>query len=372
MSMRWKAALAAIVTFTATTFVQAQTLRVGGSAPELKIDKWVKGEPVTEFQDGKVYVVEFWATWCGPCVQSIPHLTKLQEKYADKGLTIVGITSAETGNDFDQIVSKVESFAAEKKMGYTVAIENPKGERPTSVNYMQAANQRGIPAAFIVDGNQRIAYIGHPLNPAFDTTLSQVIAGEFNMESALREANDAAKAEAKIAEVRKKGDPILAEVNTMMGEGNFSGALARVDDVVRLDSDIYGQVAFTKFQFLMGHPDETVRDQAGALKYAETLMNDLASGNATLQNQLAWVLATMPEAPEGAAPLAVRLGENAVKLTTWSDADYVDTLAAAYNANSQHDMAVKTQMKAIETATNDQQKAEFQQRLEQYQAKLAG
>ena len=53
---------------------------------------FVKGEPV-EFTPGKVYVVEFWATWCPPCKDSIPHLTELSKKYEDQGVVIIGITN---------------------------------------------------------------------------------------------------------------------------------------------------------------------------------------------------------------------------------------------------------------------------------------
>src|SRR5947208_1155637 len=51
----------------------APTLHVGDRAPGLSVSKWLKGEPVTQFQPGKVYVVEFWATWRQPCIKSIPH-----------------------------------------------------------------------------------------------------------------------------------------------------------------------------------------------------------------------------------------------------------------------------------------------------------
>ena len=72
----------------------AQALDVGDPVPELAISKVIKGDDVkgTYKDRGQITVVEFWATWCGPCRQSIPHLTELQKKYADKNVRIIGIT----------------------------------------------------------------------------------------------------------------------------------------------------------------------------------------------------------------------------------------------------------------------------------------
>ncbi len=69
---------------------------VGKDAASLelgKIDAWVNGEPLTDADlKGKVVFLDFWAVWCGPCIATFPHLKEWQEKYADKGLVMVGLT----------------------------------------------------------------------------------------------------------------------------------------------------------------------------------------------------------------------------------------------------------------------------------------
>src|SRR5258708_6041353 len=68
----------------------ATALEIGDKAPKLAGVAWVKGEAPAE--SGKITVVEFWATWCGPCRVSIPHLSGLQKLYGDK-IQILGIST---------------------------------------------------------------------------------------------------------------------------------------------------------------------------------------------------------------------------------------------------------------------------------------
>jgi thiol-disulfide isomerase/thioredoxin len=108
----------------------AQTLNVGDPAPALPVAKWVKGQPVKQFEKGKVYVVEFWATWCGPCRQTIPHLTKLAEKYKDK-VTVIGVSVWERADEEDPNahIQRVEKFVQDMgdKMNYVVAVDGAEG-----------------------------------------------------------------------------------------------------------------------------------------------------------------------------------------------------------------------------------------------------
>lgn len=138
-----------------------QTLKVGSPAPSLSIAEWVQGSPVTSFESGKVYVVEFWATWCGPCKVSMPHIAKLQEKYGDK-LHVIGVSD----EDPDTVKSFMESEHPTMTnktwadvANYTIAIDKSAG---TNQDYMLAAGQNGIPCAFLVGKDGDIRWIGHP------------------------------------------------------------------------------------------------------------------------------------------------------------------------------------------------------------------
>ena len=111
-------------------------LKVGSPAPALDLE-WVQGKVENLSDASKTYVVEFWATWCGPCMRSIPHLNELSLKYKTKGLVIMGIS--------DETMGKVKPFVTKKgsAMSYPVAIDT--SEKATTKNWREAAKQDGIP-----------------------------------------------------------------------------------------------------------------------------------------------------------------------------------------------------------------------------------
>lgn len=156
----------------AATAQPAATLKVGDPAPALAQGKYVQGEPVAAFEKGKVYVVEFWATWCGPCRTVIPHVNKLQEKHRDKGLVVIGQNVWQRG---ENVEGDVTAFV--KQMGgdmtYRVAFDR---EGAMSETWMKAAGRKGIPAAFVVDREGKIAWIGHPAS-GLDAAVEKALGG---------------------------------------------------------------------------------------------------------------------------------------------------------------------------------------------------
>ena len=149
---------------------------VGDKAKPLQIAKWIKGKPV-DMAKGKgknIYVVEFWATWCPPCVASIPHLTAMQKKYAKKGVTFISIT--------DEAAGTVQKFVDRQgdKMDFTVAIDK---DGKTSAAYMGAFGVGGIPHAFIVDKAGDIVWHGHPMD-GLEQTIDGVLDGTYDVASA--------------------------------------------------------------------------------------------------------------------------------------------------------------------------------------------
>ena len=150
----------------------ADSLKLGDPAPKLQVAKWVQGEPVTQFETGKVYVVEFWATWCGPCKVSIPHLNELSQKFKDKGVVVIGQDCLEEDE------SLVAPFV--KKMGtnmtYRVALDDKsKVENGAmATTWLDAAGQNGIPTR--VCGEQTGA---HRLDRASDGNGGEAFRGYF-------------------------------------------------------------------------------------------------------------------------------------------------------------------------------------------------
>jgi thiol-disulfide isomerase/thioredoxin len=89
---------------------QQQDLMVGQKGPELKLSSWMNGEVKPEQMKGKIVVLDFWATWCGPCLAAIPHTNEIAKKYKDQGVVVVGICGSNSGQDTMAEVAQARSI----------------------------------------------------------------------------------------------------------------------------------------------------------------------------------------------------------------------------------------------------------------------
>ena len=147
----------------------AFAVKVGDQAPELQIAAWIKNGPAT-IAAGKgktIYIIEFWATGCKPCLAAMPNLHQIQEQYKNQGVTIIGI-STETAD-------VVRNFTAGKAINYKIAVDD---NQKTYRRYM--SGNGNIPATFIIDKSGTVAWIGHPLD--ISLPLKRIVTGKFDIK----------------------------------------------------------------------------------------------------------------------------------------------------------------------------------------------
>ena len=351
---RTLATLAAVACSAPGLALAEASLKVGDPAPPLKVGAWVQGDAVKEFSRDNVYVVEFWATWCGPCIATIPHLDELHETLKDKGVVFIGQNCMEEG-----AADKVPPFVKKmgEKMSYRVATDDTSSDEKgfMAVNWMQAAEQNGIPCAFVVGKDGRIAWIGHPAGLKADL-LEEVVAGTFDTEKA-------AAAQKKQAEAMEALMKVGQELNDAMGAGDWDKAGSIVDQLEKDRPEMADQLTGVRLGIGMrsGNSDLVVKS---AGKFLEGPMG----AEPQALNQIAWGIATELRNPsKEALALAEKAASRGVEKTESKNGALLDTLARVQFMQGRKDDAVKTQERAIEAA-DDETRADMKTTLESYKA----
>ncbi|MFT4648787.1 MAG: thiol-disulfide isomerase/thioredoxin [Glaciecola sp.] len=322
---------------------------IGDEAPALQVDEWIKGPKVDAFIPGKIYVVVFWGSWCGPCMESIPLLSELQDRFAGDGVTLIGLnTESPKADDLASIKTVVAD------LGNTLRFPIAWEAKPLSLGkYMFSNGRKDLPLAFLVDGQGELAFFGLP--EQLESPLARLVAGDWDAEL-----------EAEIAETRvalKQPIDALRKATQHSIEG-AAAALVLEQWLLLISKNPEMRVPLAPLYYRMlvaaGLEDKAAK-MGGQLadRY-------IAVGQSNELNQLAWsIVDPKRNLKHRDLDLALRASQVASDMQKGTNPDFLNTMARVYFLKDDAKSALTLQTLAVALAP-EKMKAALEKTLQEY------
>ncbi len=320
---------AAVLAMTVAAVPVRAGLMVGDPAPAFTIDMWLEGGPedLATGKGKKIYVLDFWATWCLPCIYQIPELTAMQRRLGGRGVQVIGVTGPAQGQTVEQVRQFLKTRP--KGVGYTIGWDSSLRMWD---NYLTAAGAEGIPYVVIVDKKGRIAWHGHQ-SPQISQVVEELAAGTFDMERAVTRARN----ESKI--VQK-----FSAINMAVMMKNWPQVVGLLDEVLELDPT-HAEALLYGYQIRVNEMGES----ANVRGWVETFLSKHGDDGAAL-TAMSNVLMMIADPAQRLPALVLRTARAAYKAGGGRDIAAIEAYARAANLVGHLDEAIRLQNEAIRAA----------------------
>ena len=355
---------AAVAALTLRSAEAEAELNIGSKAPALAIEHWVRDgngafEHTSKFKKGHVYVVEFWATWCGTCLIEMPHMVDLQTRYRDQKVQFISI-SDETPDEVEALMQRVHPGVnktfADITNTYTLACDI---DRSSHNSYMVATGQQLLPYSYIVGKTGLLEWHGFPED--IEKPLEGVV-------------NDSWDREAFKSELQMKTDfeNAVNQFAVLANDGKLEAALALAEANLAKAPNEEFRNRWTslkhRFKLMIGQGDEETFDF-----YRKDLK--AAAGSPIPVGEFAYTLVDIVQNGGAVGPLtgeAIEVLSKDVEKAEAEDKPYLYNLLAFLHAiDDQFEQAVVAQTKAIESSDNPRQRSRMIPLLEELKARVA-
>ena len=332
------------------------SLELGLPAPTLKNATWIKGEPVTEWVKGQIYILDFWATWCAPCIAAMPHINEIQKVNAEKGVNVIGVAIWPRPRQRD-----TKAFVEQQgeKMSYRVCADDPAGTNAKA--FMEATGSGGIPTVMIIDREGKLAWVGHPMD-GMDEVLAKIIDGSYDVNAVAKERKE------DQAKLERSRELMLDFQKAQMAE-KWEEAVSVADKMIAHDAELFGKAAVYKYVIILTKLNDSTR----AAEVGRTLLEGSMKENEEFLTLLGRIIAEEESIPNEGRDfeLALKAATKADELSEGKNPDALTALAVIAFNNKDYPKAHELQSKAFELVKDHPQIGPgFQSRLDEYATAL--